>query len=121
MAPDSEAPPPQADEEPLEAPAPERSRLVGSPQALAAHDALLALTKAARSFTLYDPANKVVRKLIGEFREKTRQALDTYGALALTVHPYELLLGDEVVYKDADRERSLAFRLFRDGIRRVQF
>ena len=82
---------------------------------------LLALTKAARSFTLYDPANKVVRKLIGEYREKTRQVLDTYGTLALTVHPYELLLGEEVVYKDADRERSLAFRLFRDGIRRVQF
>ncbi len=121
MAPDSEAPPPQADDERLEAPAAERSGLVGSPQALAAHDALVALTKAARSFTLYDPANKVVRKLIGEYREKTRHVLDTHGKLVLVVHPYELRLGDEVVYKDADRERSLAFRLFRDGIRRVQF
>jgi hypothetical protein len=121
MAPDSETPPPQADDGQLEAPASGRSRLVGSPQALAAHDAVLALTKAARSFTLYDPANKVVRKLIGEFREKTRHVLDTYGALTLTVHPYELLLGDEVVYREADRERSLAFRLFRDGIRRVRF
>ena len=120
MAPDSEAPPPPPEEELLEAPAAERSRLVGSPHALAAHDALLALTKAARSFTLYDPANKVVRKLIGEYREKTRLFLDTHGALVLAVHPYELLLGEEVVYKDADRERSLAFRLFRDGIRRVQ-
>jgi hypothetical protein len=121
MAPDSEVPPPPADEELLEAPAPERSRLVGSPQALAAHDALVALTKAARSFTLYDPANKVVRKLIGEYREKTRHVLDTHGPLVLEVHPYELHLGEEVVYKDADRERSLAFRLFRDGIRRVRF
>jgi hypothetical protein len=121
MAPDPEAPPPHAEGEPLEAPAAERTRLVGSPQALAAHDALVALTKAARSFTLYDPANKVVRKLIGEYREKTRHVLDTHGALVLTVHPYELLLGEEVVYKDADRERSLAFRLFRDGIRRLQF
>ena len=121
MAPDPEAPPPQADNDPLEAPPAERSRLVGSPHALAAHDAVLALTKAARSFTLYDPANKVVRKLIGEYREKTRHVLDTYGTLTLTVHPYELLLAEEVVYKDADRERSLAFRLFRDGIRRVQF
>jgi hypothetical protein len=121
MAPDSETPPPRVDDELPEEHFAEPGRLVGSPQALAAHDAILALTKAARSFTLYDPANKVVRKLIGEYREKTRHALDTHGALVLTVHPYELLRGEEVVYKEADRERSLAFRLFRDGIRRIQF
>jgi len=121
MAPDSEAPPPQAEEELHTEPAFEHGRLVGSPHATAAHEAVVALTKAARSFTLYDPANKVVRKLIGEYREKNRHVLDTYGALNLAVHPFELRLGDEVVYTDQDRERSLAFRLFRDGVRRLTF
>ena len=121
MAPDPEAPPPQAEDE-LQTEHPgEHGRLVGSPHATAAHDALLALTKAARSFTLYDPANKVVRKLIGEYREKTRHVLDTYGALHLAVGPFELRLVDEVVYADKDRERSLAFRLFRDGVRQLTF
>ncbi len=121
MAPDSEAPPPTAEDELPEEHFVEPGRLVGSPPAVAAHDALVALTKAARSFTLYDPANKVVRKLIGEYREKTRHFLDTFGGLALDVQPFELRLGEEVVYKDGDRERSLAFRLFRDGVRRVEF
>ncbi|MGD8894700.1 MAG: HEAT repeat domain-containing protein [Acidobacteriota bacterium] len=120
MAPDSEVPPPPAEEELLPEPT-GAGRLVGSPHATAAHDSVLALTKAARSFTLYDPANKVVRKLIGEYREKTRYVLDTFGALHLVVHPFELRLGDEVVYVDQDRERSLAFRLFRDGVRSLTF
>lgn len=119
MAGESEVPPPKPEDE-LASAAAEPGRLVGSPQATAAHEAVVALVKAARSFTLYDPANKVVRKLIGEYREKTHQALADFGDLVLTVHPYELLLGQEVVYKEVDRERSLAFRLFRDGIRRVQ-
>ena len=121
MASESEAPAPDSEEERLEAAAPEPGRLVGSPHAGAAHEALVALVKAARSFTLYDPANKVVRKLIGEYREKSFHALETYGDLVLAVHPYELLLGEEVVYKEVDRERSLAFRLFRDGIRSLRF
>jgi hypothetical protein len=121
MASDSEVPPPPAEDEPRAAPPAEYGRLVGSPHAVAAHEAIVALTKAARSFTLYDPANKVVRKLIGEYREKTRHVLDTFGPLHLAVQPYELLLGSEIVYVDKDRERSLAFRLFRDGIRHLTF
>jgi hypothetical protein len=37
------------------------------------------------------------------------------------VRAFELALGSEVVYLERDRERSLAFRLFRDGIRRLSF
>ena len=121
MASESETPSPNSEDELLAASAAEPSRLVGSPHAVAAHEALVALVKASRSFTLYDPANKVVRKLIGGYREKTFHVLETYGALVLAVHPYELQLGEEGVYKDVDRERSLAFRLFRDGIRSLRF
>ena len=100
-------------------PSPEGRRLAGSPQAAAANAALLALTRAARSFTLYDPANKVVRALIGDYREKLQKALASFGSLVLEVHPFELVLGREVVYLEKDRERSLSFRLFRDGVRRI--
>lgn len=93
--------------------------VAGGPAALAANAAVLALTRAARSFALYDPANKVVRQLIGDYRDKVRRFLDTHGALVLDVHPFELLLGADVVYVERDRERSLAFRLFRDGVRRL--
>jgi hypothetical protein len=111
---------PKAPEEPPEAPA-EEHRVAGTPHAVAANAAVLGLTRAARSFTLYDPSNKVVRALIADYRERFRQVLDGFGPLALEVHPFELCLGREVVYLERDRERSLAFRLFRDGVRRLAF
>jgi hypothetical protein len=127
MAPDEDAPPPPAPEDADQAPpdalepSPEERRVGGSPHAVAANAAVLALTRAARSFTLYDPANKVVRALIADYRDRFRAVLDGFGPLVLSVHPFELLVGREVVYLERDRERSLAFRLFRDGVRKVAF
>ncbi|HXK11248.1 MAG TPA: hypothetical protein VMT70_16495 [Vicinamibacteria bacterium] len=126
MAPDEDPPAPPAAEDTSPPPAealepPEERRLAGSPHATAANAAVLALTRAARSFTLYDPANKVVRALIAEFRDRFRAVLEGFGPLVLDVHPFELSLGREVVYLERDRERSLAFRLFRDGVRRLGF
>ncbi len=103
---------------------PRPRRSAGSRRALtrvAANAAVLALTRAAHSFTLYDPSNKVVRTLIADYRDKLEKVLAGFGPLVLEVHPFELLLGREVVYLEADRERSLAFRLFRDGVRRIAF
>jgi hypothetical protein len=127
MAPDEILPPPTATEEtdlvapePLEGPV-EEHRLAGTPHATAANAALLALTRSARSFTLYDPTNKVVRALIADYRDRFRVVLESFGPLILEVHPFELVLGNEVVYLERDRERSLAFRLFRDGVRRLAF
>jgi hypothetical protein len=115
-------PPPTPGEEPLEPhELHEERHVAGSPHAVAAGAALLALTRAARSFTLYDPANKVVRALIASYRDRFRAVLEAHGDLVLDVHPFELLLGREVVYLERDRERSLAFRLFRDGVRRISF
>jgi hypothetical protein len=127
MAPDEDVPAPPAvqdvDVEPPEGAEPplEERRVAGSPHAVAANAAVLALTRAARSFTLYDPANKVVRTLIADYRDRFRAVLDGFGPLVLQVHPYELTLGREVVYLERDRERSLAFRLFRDGVRKIAF
>jgi hypothetical protein len=127
MAPDEDGPaPPAVQDEDVALPegaepSPEERRLAGSPHAVAANAALLAFTRSARSFTLYDPSNKVVRTLIGDYRDKLQKALASFGSLVLDVHPFELTLGREVVYLDKDRERSLSFRLFRDGVRRIGF
>ena len=90
-----------------------------TPAAQAAASALLALSRAARSFVLYDPSNAVVRQLLADYQARMRAAVDAHGAMAVDVRPYELSLRGEVVYKDLDREKSLAFRLYRDGIRRL--
>src|SRR5512139_3562450 len=126
MAPDADGPAPPAvqDEdvaaEGAQAPL-EEGRLGGSPAAKAANAAVLALTRAARSFTLYDPANKVVRSLIADYHDRFRAVLEGFGPLVLDVHPFELTAGREVVYFERDRESSLSFRLFRDGVRKIAF
>ncbi len=101
------------------APAVAGERGAGSPQAQAAAGVLLALSRAARSFVLYDPSNAVVRQLLGEYRDRARAALDRHGTLAFEVRPFEMAVAGEVVYRELDREKSLAFRLFRDGVRRL--
>jgi len=121
MAPESDGPPPEPGKEPPPEGGGDPGAVAGRAHAAAAQDALLSLTRAARSFTLYEPTNKVVRNLIADYRDKMRHVLDSHGPLALEVHAFELLLGGEVVYVEKDRERSLAFRLFRDGVRELTF
>ena len=82
-------------------------------------EALVALGRAARSFLLYEADNKAITKFLEDLRAKIHMYLSRYGDMVLTVRPWEMALGREVVYVNRDRERSLAFRLFRDGVRKV--
>lgn len=92
-------------------------RLGSSERGTAANGVILALTRAARSFLLYDPANEAIRHFLQVLRETVEGFLQRFGDLKLVVRPFELVVEGEVVYLDRDRERSLAFRLFRDGVR----
>ncbi len=80
-----------------------------------------ALVKAGRSVILYDASNEAVRDFLVEVRQRMEAFLAAHEELTLQVHPYELLHAGEVVYLERDRERSLALRLYRDGVRRLIF
>jgi hypothetical protein len=97
----------------------EEARVGGSAAGQTANLALLALSRAARSFLLYDPGNDAIRRFIEDLRLKFRQAVDVLGRLDFEVRPFEMALSGEVVYRENDRERSLAFRMYRDGVRRL--
>jgi hypothetical protein len=94
-------------------------RLGSSQRGVAANGVVLALSRAARSFLLYDPANAAIRHFLNALQEAVEGYLSTWGDLPLVVNPFELVVHGEVVYLDRDRERSLAFRLYRDGVRRI--
>ena len=68
---------------------------------------------------LYDAANERIRGFLEDVRAKIDHFLRTYGEMRLEIGPWGIVLGGEVVYTDRDRERSLAFRLYRDGVRRL--
>ncbi len=95
-------------------------RRVGSSDAgIDANAVLLALSKAARSVLLYDASNQIIRDFLEELRDRIWAFGEGYGALDVDVRPFELLRDGETVYQERDRERSLAWRMFRDGVRRV--
>ena len=95
------------------------TRLDLSPKGRAASRALLSLSRAARAFLLYDPSNAAVGVFLEAIQENFSTYLKTFGPLSLSVRPFELAVDSEVVYDEEDRERSLAFKLFRDGVRRL--
>jgi hypothetical protein len=90
-----------------------------SPAGQAAAAAVVALSRVVRTLALHDPRNATVQRALDEYGDRMRAALEGFGDLDLQVRPFELLVAGEVVYQEADRERSLAFRMFRDGVRRL--
>lgn len=97
----------------------EEISLGGTPAGRATNEALRALARTARSFLIYDTRNEAIRGFLANLQETTFAALKSYGEMSLEIRPFEMLRGAEVVYLERDRERSLAFRLFRDGVRRL--
>jgi hypothetical protein len=79
------------------------------------------LATTARSFTLYDPGNEAVQRFLTTLLEAFGAALAAEGQVAVNVHPFELKFEGQTVYLNRDRERSLAFRLYRDGVRILTF
>src|SRR5438093_2625240 len=75
------------------------------------------LAATARSFLLYDAGNEAINRFLSALLDSLVQTLQSEGQIVLAVHPYELKLEDQPVYLNRDRERSLAFRLHRDGVR----
>src|SRR5207245_4064240 len=78
---------------------------------------LTRLAATARSFLLYDAGNEAINRFLTALLDSLVQTLQSEGQIVLAVHPYELKLEDQPVYLNRDRERSLAFRLHRDGVR----
>jgi len=78
--------------------------------------ALRALTKASRACLLYDFDNEAVADFLRELEWRLERLLE-HGPLQLEVRPWELVRDGEVVYREEDREKSLAFRLYYDGVR----
>jgi hypothetical protein len=82
---------------------------------------LTRLAATARSFLLYDVGNEAINRFLTALLDNLVATLQSEGQITLAVHPYELKLEDQTVYLNRDRERSLAFRLYRDGVRALTF
>jgi hypothetical protein len=68
---------------------------------------------------MYLPNNPQYKMFMGRAVEKFQDFFGSYPALSLEVKPFELLFGEEVVYENKERSDSIAYVLFRDGIRKL--
>ena len=96
----------------------EEIALGGTPAGKATNE-MRALARTARSFLMYDTKNEAIKGFLEVYQAEVQKVFDAFGEMELEIRPFEMLRGGEVVYLERDRERSLAFRLFRDGVRKI--
>jgi len=84
-------------------------------------DVFLAFTRALRARHLYDPANPVYVRFVSGLRDAFRSLWGTLERLDILVQEDRLIWLGEEVYRNEARADSLAFILYRDGIRDISF
>ena len=79
------------------------------------------LVKTQKAQRLYDSKNAVSERLELDLFERLSAFVSEEAEVQLTVLESQLRCEDEVVFESPDRTDSLAFLLYRDGIRRLSF
>ena len=84
-------------------------------------DLLQVLSKALRANQLYLPNNPVYQKAIANLQEAFRRLWEVIDELMLDVGEVELTWEGNEVYRQDEKHESLAWTLFKDGVRTVTF
>jgi hypothetical protein len=82
---------------------------------------LQVLSKALRANQLYLPNNPVYQKAIGNLREAFRKLWEVIDQLALDVGEVDFTWEGNEVYRQDQKHESIAWTLFKDGVRTVTF
>jgi hypothetical protein len=86
-----------------------------------ASELIRSLLKAIKAFKLYESNNPMLTKQLEELTTKFKGHLDRYQALNLQVGEYKLLFEEKPIYENTDMKESLAFLLYKDGVREIRF
>lgn len=87
----------------------------------AVRELLRLLVKAQKANRLYEGKNAVSERLESELFDRLSDFLEREGNIHLVVLEFHLKFEEQVVYDSQDRNDSLAFLLYRDGVRRLSF
>ncbi len=81
----------------------------------------IVLGKALRAFQLYDENNPVRRRFVTSLREAFEKLWQDLEGLNLSVEEHRLVLAGEAIYENPSHSDSLAFLLYKDGVRDITF
>ena len=79
------------------------------------------LEKSQKAFTLYLPNNPIHQQSVRELRAAFAPIWDSLSSLQLSVRETGFEWEDEPVHVDVDRSESMAWVLYKDGVRSVTF
>lgn len=82
---------------------------------------LASLLLARKNYSLYPEGHTVCSNSVEKFHAQLGKYLDRFGNLKLDVERDQLLSQGEVILSEPPEEGTLAFTLFRDGIRWLEF
>jgi hypothetical protein len=80
-----------------------------------------ALVRTIKASRTYPANNPTLHKFQVELESRTWSCLKEVGDISLIVQQFDLLYENYPVYLNADRNESLAFRFYSDGVREITF
>jgi HEAT repeat protein len=88
---------------------------------LLSRDLTGAFLKAVKAFRFYPPDNPTLKGLRDQLLKKFQFFLNKYPSFVIRVGEYDLSYKGKVLYENRDVKTSLAFSLYKDGLREIRF
>ena len=88
---------------------------------LLARDLTSAFIKAIKAFRFYPPDNPTLKGFRDQLLKKFQFFLNKYQSFVIQVGEYDLSFKGKILYENRDVKTSLAFLLYKDGLREIRF
>jgi hypothetical protein len=88
---------------------------------LLARDLTSAFIKAVKAFRFYPPDNPTLKGFRDQLIKKFQFFLNKYHTFAFQIGEYDLSFKGKILYENRDVKMSLAFLLYKDGLRELRF
>jgi HEAT repeat protein len=88
---------------------------------LVARDLISAFIKAIKAFRFYPPDNPTLKGIRDQLLKKFQFFLNKYQSFVIQIGEYDLSFKGKTLYENRDVKTSLAFLLYRDGLREIRF
>ena len=88
---------------------------------LLARDLISAFIKAIKAFRFYPPDNPTLKGFRDQLLKKFQFFLNKYQSFVIQIGEYDLSFKGKILYENRDVKTSLAFLLYKDGLREIRF
>jgi len=88
---------------------------------LLSRDLTSAFVKAIKAFRFHPPDNPTLKGLKDQLLRKFQHFLNKYPSFVIQVGQYDLSYKGKILYENRDVKTSLAFSLYKDGLREIRF